>query len=70
MRKIPLMGAAEIRRRLGGLSENRIYQLTSRKDFPDPVAELEMGRDWHRDDVEAWIKVNRPKLAEEAEGDA
>ena len=68
MRKIPLMGAAEIRRRLG-LSENRIYQLTSRRDFPEPVAELEMGRVWHRDDVEAWIREHRPKLAEEPESD-
>jgi prophage regulatory protein len=70
MRKIPLMGAAEIRQRLGGISENRVYQLTRHRDFPAPVAELAMGNVWHRDDVEAWIKQYRPKLDEPTEGDS
>lgn len=65
MRKIPLMGAAEIRHRLGGLSQSRIYQITNSRGFPEPVAELSMGNVWHRDDVEAWIREHRPDDVDE-----
>jgi predicted DNA-binding transcriptional regulator AlpA len=53
-----LMGAHEIRVRLGGISRQRVYQLTTRNDFPEPVAGLARGKIWLADDVEAWI-VNR-----------
>jgi hypothetical protein len=33
---IRLIGAHEIRIRLGGVSRQRVYQITSRADFPDP----------------------------------
>lgn len=66
MRKIPLMGAAEIRQRLGGLSKSRVYQITSSRSFPEPVAELTMGNVWHRDDVERWIVEHRPDEVDEA----
>jgi prophage regulatory protein len=69
MEPIPLMGVAEIRIRLGGISPQRVAFLTGRPDFPSPVASLVMGRVWHRDDVEAWVRERRPKLAEDAEGD-
>jgi predicted DNA-binding transcriptional regulator AlpA len=69
MDPIPLMGVAEIRIRLGGISPQRVAVITGRDDFPRPVATLIMGRVWHRDDVEAWILERRPKLAEPAEGD-
>ncbi|WP_412735716.1 helix-turn-helix transcriptional regulator [Krasilnikovia sp. MM14-A1259] len=59
-RKLNLMGAHEIRVRLGGISRQRAYQLTSRRDFPTPVAELAMGNVWLAEDVEAWIKERRP----------
>lgn len=35
-----LMGAAEIRERLGGISRQRVYQLTNHLDFPAPYDEL------------------------------
>lgn len=54
-----LVGAHEIRIRLGGVSRQRAYQITSRQDFPKPVADLAQGKVWARDDVEAWMKVHR-----------
>ncbi|MBB2948772.1 putative DNA-binding transcriptional regulator AlpA [Actinoplanes lutulentus] len=54
-----LMGAHEIRVRLGGLTRQRIYQLTSRADFPPPVADLAQGKVWLTSDVEEWIAVRR-----------
>jgi prophage regulatory protein len=61
------MGAAEIRKRLGGLSESRVYQITSNRTFPEPAARLSMGNVWHAADVEAWIREHRAELAEEPE---
>jgi prophage regulatory protein len=53
------MGAHEIRERLGGVSRQRAYQISSRADFPKPVADLAQGKVWLKEDVEAWIKVHR-----------
>lgn len=55
------MGAGEIAARLGVVRQ-RVYQLTGRKGFPDPIAELTMGQVWLTEDVEAWIRDNRPHL--------
>jgi prophage regulatory protein len=55
-----LMGAHEIRIRLGGVSRQRVYQLTSRADFPAPVADLAQGKVWRAADVDAWMAVHRP----------
>jgi prophage regulatory protein len=55
-----LVGAHEIRLLLGGVSRQRVYQLTSRADFPAPVADLAQGKIWLAADVEAWIK-RRPR---------
>ncbi|MBB2947339.1 putative DNA-binding transcriptional regulator AlpA [Actinoplanes lutulentus] len=54
-----LMGAHEIRVRLGGISRQRVYQLASRADFPAPVANLAQGKVWLTSDVEAWIALRR-----------
>jgi prophage regulatory protein len=58
------MGAHEIRIRLGGVSRQRAYQITSRADFPKPVADLAQGKVWATDDVEAWMKVHRRDIDE------
>jgi prophage regulatory protein len=55
MTGLRLLGAHEIRLRVGGVSRQRVYQITSRPDFPPPVADLAQGRIWLADDVEAWI---------------
>lgn len=68
MDPIPLMGTAEIRIRLGGISAQRVDAIAKKPTFPAPVAVLTMGRVWHRADVEAWIREHRPDLAEEPEG--
>ncbi|MCY1140943.1 DNA-binding protein [Actinoplanes sp. Pm04-4] len=61
MEKVVLMGAGEIRRRLG-VSRQRVQQIITRKDFPDPYQELEMGKVWDARDVEVWIAAYRPRL--------
>ena len=58
---IHLMGSAEIRVRLGGISRQRVYQITTRRDFPEPIAKLEMGNVWLAEDVEAWIAARPPR---------
>jgi prophage regulatory protein len=53
------MGAHEIRVRLGMVSRQRAYQITSRADFPAPIADLAQGKVWLAEDVEAWMKAHR-----------
>jgi prophage regulatory protein len=60
VRVVRLMGAHEIRVRLGGISRQRVYQLTSRADFPPEAAVLRQGKVWLGDEVEAWIVDRRP----------
>jgi prophage regulatory protein len=55
----PLMGAHEIRMLLGGITRQRVYQLTSRSDFPAPVADLSQGKVWRTTDVEQWVAARR-----------
>lgn len=55
------MGTAEIRARLK-ISRERAYQLVNRRDFPEPYQRLAMGQVWDAEDVEAWIRQNRPHL--------
>jgi prophage regulatory protein len=57
-----LVGAHEIRLRFGGISRQRVYQLTSRTDFPAPVAELAQGKVWLADEVEAWRAGRRETI--------
>jgi prophage regulatory protein len=58
-----VMGAAEIADRLR-VTRQRAYQITSRRDFPEPIAHLAMGQVWDTEDVEAWIAERRPELNE------
>lgn len=60
-RKVKLMGTAEIRVRLR-ISRERAYQLVNRRDFPAPYQRLAMGQVWDAEEVEAWIRENRPHL--------
>jgi prophage regulatory protein len=59
VKSVDLMGAHEIGLRLGGVSRQRVYQLTSRADFPEPVADLAQGKIWLKADVEQWIRHHR-----------
>ncbi|WFE64588.1 DNA-binding protein [Micromonospora sp. WMMD714] len=61
--RVEVWGAAEIQERLG-ISRQRTYILTGRRDFPPPAAILKMGQIWLRSDVEAWILEKRPHLVE------
>ncbi|GHJ54958.1 helix-turn-helix transcriptional regulator [Micromonospora chersina] len=61
-KKLRLVGSAEIRVLLGGVSRQRAYQITSRRDFPEPVAMLQMGNVWLAEDVEKWIAAKRPEI--------
>lgn len=58
-----LMGAREIEERLG-IGRQRVYQLTTRADWPEPYDTLAMGKVWRTEDVEAWIKQHRPEKAQ------
>jgi predicted DNA-binding transcriptional regulator AlpA len=57
------MGAHEIRVLLGGVSRQRVYQITSRSDFPEPVADLAQGKIWRVEDVEAWVEAYRSPVS-------
>jgi prophage regulatory protein len=59
-----LVGAHEIRDRLGNVSRQRVYQLTNRPGFPKPIADLKNGKVWLADEAEAWIAANRSVLTE------
>ncbi len=48
---VALVGPAEIAKMFGGISRQRVYQLTSREDFPAPVASLATGKVWSYSDV-------------------
>lgn len=61
--KIVLWGAYEIRERLG-YSREWVQRIISRRDFPEPAASPRMGNLWWPEDVEEWIKANRPHLDE------
>jgi prophage regulatory protein len=67
--KVVLMGAWEIRQRLGYGDGAREYvqRLIARRDFPAPYQTLRMGSVWDQRDVEAWIAEHRPELTEPAD---
>jgi len=69
LKPIRLVSSHEIREMLGRgrYSRQRIYQLTSGTDFPNPVARLIQGKIWLTDDVEAWIREHRPTAGANAE---
>lgn len=52
-----LVGAAEIAKRLGSNRRQLVTDWRRRHpDFPQPVAQLEMGNVWAWPDIEAWAK--------------
>lgn len=51
-----VVGAAEIGELLGGLSRQRVSQLTSTSDFPKPLQRLRMGSVWRYEDVQEWAQ--------------
>jgi hypothetical protein len=59
-----LVGSHEIGVRLGGISRQRVHQITGKAGFPKPLAELQSGRVWAASDVEKWIVVHRPHQAD------
>lgn len=59
-----LMGAGEIGDRLG-VSRQRVQQLIVRPNFPVPYDELQMGKVWRIEDVEAWIREHRKDLVDD-----
>lgn len=59
-KRASLVGAHEIRDLLGGqLSRQRVYQLTSRANFPAPIADLAQGKVWLALEVRRWITNRR-----------
>ncbi|GAA1647448.1 helix-turn-helix transcriptional regulator [Actinoplanes couchii] len=63
-----LVGNREIRQMLGDISRQRVYQLTSRPDFPAPIANLSQGKVWLGGDVEKWMdRKRRPRFPVPAE---
>jgi prophage regulatory protein len=61
--EIRLMGIGEIALRLGN-TPTWTSQLVNRREFPAPIARLKVGQIWLADDVEDWIRENRPHLNE------
>lgn len=51
--ELHLMGAAEVAAFLR-VSRQRVNQLVQQAGFPAPVAHLEAGRIWVREDIETW----------------
>jgi prophage regulatory protein len=58
--KVELLGTHELRVRLGGISRQRVDQITKRASFPQPLADLAQGRVWLAADVAAWMEAHRP----------
>ncbi|SFF72402.1 hypothetical protein SAMN05421541_11980 [Actinoplanes philippinensis] len=57
-----LMGTHEIRMLLGGITRQRVYQLTCRPDFPPPAADLSQGKVWYTVDIERWVADRKDTL--------
>lgn len=57
------VGSAELGE-MFGVSKQRIYQLTSRDDFPEPVAVLKMGKVWRTKDVLSWASSKGREVRE------
>jgi predicted DNA-binding transcriptional regulator AlpA len=39
-----------------GVSRQRVYRLIERSDFPQPIAELSVGRVWRTTDIQKWAR--------------
>ena len=58
------VGSAEIAA-LFGVSRQRVYQLTSREDFPAPMVKLKAGAVWLTADVLAWAESTKREVVED-----
>lgn len=58
-----LVGAQEIGQ-LFGVSRQRVYQLVTRPDFPEPMARLAMGNVWIASEVRQWAKQRGREIYE------
>jgi len=55
--KLELAGAAEAAAILG-VTRQQVHRLAKHPNFPEPVAELEMGRIWLLADIQQWARRN------------
>jgi predicted DNA-binding transcriptional regulator AlpA len=55
LREVDLMSTVEIAELLG-VTRQRVDQLSRTDQFPEPAAELAVGRVWTKADVIAWAK--------------
>jgi prophage regulatory protein len=62
--RLRLIGTQEIPVRLGGVSRQRVCQLTRCADFPQPVAELVQGSVWLAEDIDRWIASRRTRAGQ------
>ena len=51
-----------------GISRQRLQRLAARPDFPEPVAELALGRVWETEAIRVWAQ-KAGRLAHEDEGE-
>ena len=58
---VPLVAIPEIATMLGVSRQRASKIIHSYENFPEPVAELSIGRIWKRSDVQRWINTN-PRL--------
>jgi prophage regulatory protein len=61
-KRVRVIGAEELRVRLGGVSRTRVYKIAAKPGFPPPVVKLKQGQLWLTDEVDAWIRIHRPPL--------
>ena len=57
------VGSGELEQ-MFGVSRQRVYQLTSRKDFPGPYLRLKMGALWRTADVVKWAEQKGRQIHE------
>lgn len=62
-RKSPIVGLAELAAMLG-VSSQRADQITAKRGFPKPYAELASGRVWRLTAVEKWAAETGRELKE------
>lgn len=57
------VGSAEIAA-MFNVSRQRVYQLTSRRDFPEPMVRLKAGAVWVTADVVRWAREKGREISE------
>jgi prophage regulatory protein len=62
MQSLRLMGAHEIRMKFGGIGRQRLLLITSRPDFPRPLAHLTQGKVWLADQIDEWLAAHGSEI--------